>query len=111
VGQASGGDRPSYDELAAVVVGLTARLDELAGRIGEAEADNARLVAENVGLRDENAELRRRWGLDSKNSAKAAVVGRVGQAAADIDAYPQRAQGRQAAGIGGYGAEAGGRGG
>jgi transposase len=53
-----------------VVVGLTARLDDLSGRIDEVEADNARLVAENVALRDENGELRRRLGLNSKNSAK-----------------------------------------
>jgi transposase len=66
-----GGELPSYDELAAVVVGLTARLDELAGRIGGLEADNARLVAENEALCAENAELRRRLGLSSKNSSKA----------------------------------------
>ena len=72
-----GGERPSYDELAAVVVGLTARLDELAVRVGDLEADNARLVAENTALRQENAvlraentELRRRLGLNSKNSSK-----------------------------------------
>jgi transposase len=72
-----GGERPSYDELAAVVAGLTARLDELAVRIGDLEADNARLVAENTVLREENAvlraentELRRRLGLTSKNSSK-----------------------------------------
>ena len=72
-----GDERPSYDELAAVVVGLTARLDELAVRVGDLEADNARLVAENTVLRRENAvlraentELRRRLGLNSKNSSK-----------------------------------------
>jgi transposase len=64
------GELPSYDELAAVVVGLTARLDELSVRIGELEADNARLVAENEALRAENAELRRRLGLTSKNSSR-----------------------------------------
>jgi hypothetical protein len=64
------GERPSYDELAAVVVGLTARLDELSVRVGELEADNARLVAENAVLRVENAELRRRVGLNSTNSSK-----------------------------------------
>jgi hypothetical protein len=48
------GELPSYDELAAVVVGRTARLDELSGRIGVLEADNARLVAENEALRAEN---------------------------------------------------------
>jgi hypothetical protein len=36
-----GGELASYDELAAVVVGLTARLDELSGRIGVLEADNS----------------------------------------------------------------------
>jgi transposase/regulator of replication initiation timing len=79
-----GGERPSYDELAAVVVGLTARLDELAVRVGDLEADNAGLVAENTALRGENAvlraenavlraenaELRRRLGLNSTNSSK-----------------------------------------
>lgn len=52
------------------MVGLTARLDELSGRIGVLEADNARLVAENEALRAENAELRRRLGLTSKESSK-----------------------------------------
>jgi transposase len=72
-----GGDRPSYDELAAVVVALTARLDELAVRVSDLETDNARLVAENTALRQENvvlraenSELRRRLGLNSKNSSK-----------------------------------------
>ena len=72
-----GGERPSYDELAAVVVGLTARLDELSVRVSDLEADNARLVAENTALRRENAvlraentELRRRLGMNSKNSSK-----------------------------------------
>jgi transposase len=65
-----GGEFPSYDELAAAVVGLTVRLDELSVRIGELEADNVRLVAENEALRAENAELRRRLGLTSKNSSK-----------------------------------------
>jgi hypothetical protein len=72
-----GGERPSYDGLAAVVVGLTARLDELSVRVGDLEADNAGLVAENTVLRDENAvlraeniELRRRVGLNSKNSSR-----------------------------------------
>jgi transposase len=72
-----GGERPSYDELAAVVVGLTARLDDLSVRVGGLEADNARLVAENTALREENAalrventELRRRLGLTSKNSSQ-----------------------------------------
>jgi transposase len=72
-----GGERPSYDELAVVVVGLTARLDELSVRVGGLEADNTRLVAENTALRQENAvlraentELRRRLGLNSKNSSK-----------------------------------------
>jgi len=71
------GERPSYDELAAVVVGLTARLDELAVRVSGLEADNARLIAENTALRRENAvlraentELRRRLGSNSKNSSK-----------------------------------------
>jgi transposase len=65
-----GGERPSYDELAAVVVALTARLDELSVRVSDLEADNVRLVAENEALRAENAELRRRLGLTSKNSSK-----------------------------------------
>jgi len=72
-----GGERPSYDELAVVVVGLTARLDELSVRVGDLEADNTRLVAENTALREDNAvlcaengELRRRLGLNSKNSSR-----------------------------------------
>jgi transposase len=72
-----GGERPSYDELAAVVVGLTARLDELSVRVGVLETENAGLVAENTALQQENAvlraenvELRRRLGLNSKNSSK-----------------------------------------
>lgn len=68
--QALGGERPSYDELAGVVVALTARLDEMAARIGVLEADNTRLTAENAALRAENAELRRRLGLNSTNSSK-----------------------------------------
>ena len=70
MGQALGGERPSYDELAAVVVGLTSRLDDLFARVGGLEADNARLVAESTALRAENAEMRRRLGLNSKNSSK-----------------------------------------
>jgi len=77
VWQALGGERPSYDELAAVVVGLSARLDDLSARVGDLEADNARLVAESVVLREENGalrventELRRRLGLNSKNSSR-----------------------------------------
>jgi hypothetical protein len=72
-----GGESPSYDELAAVVVGLTARLDELSARVGDLESDSTRLVAENTALREENAllraengELRRRLGLNSTNSSK-----------------------------------------
>jgi transposase len=72
-----GGERPSYDELAVMVVGLTARLDELAVRVSDLEADNARLVGENTALRQENAvlraeniDLRRRLGLNSTNSSK-----------------------------------------
>ena len=72
-----GGERPSYDELAAVVGRLTARLDELSVRVGDLEADNTRLAAENTALgqenavlRAENTDLRRRLGLNSKNSSK-----------------------------------------
>jgi transposase len=72
-----GGESPSYDELAVLVVGLTARLDELSARVGVLEADNARLVVENTELRRENAvlraentELRRKLGLNSTNSSK-----------------------------------------
>ena len=68
--QVLGGERPSYDELSAVVVGLTARLDNLATRVGDLEAYNAGLVAENVVLREENVGLRRRLGLNSTNSSK-----------------------------------------
>jgi hypothetical protein len=50
-----GGECPSYDELAVVVVGLTARLDELSVRVGGLEAANARLVADNTAPREGNA--------------------------------------------------------
>jgi transposase len=60
-----------------MVVGLTARLDELSARVAGLESDNVRLVAENTELRRENAvlraenaELRRRLGLNSTNSNK-----------------------------------------
>jgi hypothetical protein len=50
-----GRESPSYDELAAVVVGLTTRLDEPSVRVGGLERDNTRLVVENTALRQENA--------------------------------------------------------
>jgi DNA-binding SARP family transcriptional activator len=53
------GGSPSYDELVATVGGLTRRLNELPGRLGLLDADNARLVAENEALRAQNAALRR----------------------------------------------------
>ena len=65
-----GGESPSYDELAVLVVGLTARLDELSTRVAGLEAENTELRRENAVLRAENTELRRRLGLNSMNSSK-----------------------------------------
>ncbi|WP_326642639.1 IS66 family transposase [Streptosporangium sp. NBC_01755] len=64
------GERPSYGELAALVVTLTARLDVLEARVVELEAENAQLKAENAELRAENAELRRQVGRNSRNSSQ-----------------------------------------
>jgi transposase len=52
----TGQQRPSYDELAVLVVVLKGELDELRSRVGDLEA--------------ENAELKRRVGLTSRNSSK-----------------------------------------
>lgn len=80
------GERPSYEELAAIVVGLTARLEELSVRVSDLEAENVWLAAENVvlrgekhALRAENGELRRRLGLNSKKLVETAVVGWAGK--------------------------------
>jgi transposase len=58
-----GDGRPSYDELADLVV-AQARLIEQLG------AEVAQLRADNQSLRAENAELRRRLGMNSSNSSK-----------------------------------------
>jgi transposase len=52
----AGDGRPSYDELAALVVHQAAVIEQLR--------------AEVAALRAENAELKRRWGMDSTNSSK-----------------------------------------
>lgn len=69
--------RPSYDELAAALFDLQERVGRLEAENAELSADNAVLRQENAGLRDrvraleaENADLRRRLGMDSSNSSK-----------------------------------------
>lgn len=58
-----GNERPSYDELAALVVQQAQVINELRVRV-------AALEAENVRLRSENAELKRRLGMNSTNSSQ-----------------------------------------
>jgi transposase len=58
-----GDERPSYDELAALVVAQARLIEELRGEVAQLRADNER-------LRAENAELRRRLGMNSRNSSK-----------------------------------------
>jgi transposase len=59
----TGNERPSYDELAALVVQQAQVINELRVRV-------AALEAENVRLREENAELKRRLGMNSTNSSQ-----------------------------------------
>lgn len=59
----TGNERPSYDELAALVVQQAQVINELRVRV-------AALEAENVRLRAENAELKRRLGMNSTNSSQ-----------------------------------------
>lgn len=80
----AGSEEPSYGELVALVVTLTARLDvlearnaALEARVVELETENARLKTENAelrtensALREENAELRRQLGRNSRNSSQ-----------------------------------------
>lgn len=54
--------RPSYEDLAAEVVGLRSVVERLTARLDAMEADNAQ-------LRAENAELKRRLGQNSSNSS------------------------------------------
>ena len=58
--------RPSYEDLAALVALQAKRIAELEMRIAEFDA----LADEVVRLRADNAELRRRLGLNSSNSSK-----------------------------------------
>jgi transposase len=58
----AGDGRPSYDELAALVVAQARLIEELRGEVGQLRADNEK-------LRAENAELRRRLGMNSRNSS------------------------------------------
>ena len=58
-----GDGRPSYDELAALVVTQARLIEELRGELAQLRADNDK-------LRVENAELRRRLGANSRNSSK-----------------------------------------
>jgi transposase len=59
----TGNERPSYDELAALVVQQAQAINELRVRV-------VALEAENVRLREENAELKRRLGMNSTNSSQ-----------------------------------------
>jgi hypothetical protein len=59
----TGNERPSYDELAALVVQQAQVINELRVRV-------AALEAENVRLRAENAEVKRRLGMNSTNSSQ-----------------------------------------
>ena len=59
----AGDGRPSYDELAALVVTQARLIEELRGELAQLRADNDK-------LRAENAELRRRLGANSRNSSK-----------------------------------------
>ncbi|MGH3598856.1 MAG: DUF6444 domain-containing protein [Pseudonocardiaceae bacterium] len=61
----AGSQRPSYDELLAVVTGVPA----LAARVALLEMDNDDLRAGNAALRAENAALKRKLGTDSTNSS------------------------------------------
>jgi transposase len=56
LGVQTGDERPSYDELAALVVHQAAVIEQLRAEVAE--------------LRAENAELKRRLGMDSTNSSK-----------------------------------------
>lgn len=58
----TGQQRPSYDELAALVLALRGELDELKAQVAE-------LTAENAELKAENAELKRQLGRNSQNSS------------------------------------------
>ncbi len=71
---------PTYEELAALVVALQARIAEQDGRIAELEQQAGGLVAELL---------------------QAAVDRRAGQAGAEVAARPVRAQARWPAGPGG----------
>ena len=59
----AGDGRPSYDELAALVVEQARLIEELRGEL-------ARLRADNETLQAENAELKRRLGMNSTNSSQ-----------------------------------------
>jgi transposase len=55
--------RPSYDELADLVVAQARLIEQLGAEVAQLRGDNER-------LRAENAELRRRLGMNSTNSSK-----------------------------------------
>jgi transposase len=89
----AGDGRPSYDELAALVV-------EQARVIGELRTENDRLRAENERLSARVAELERRLGRNSGNSSlppSADVFTRAGE---EADAQERTTSGRSA-GVGG----------
>jgi regulator of replication initiation timing len=78
-----GSQRSSYDELLALVKGLSARVEALTAKVSLLETENAELRVDNAGLRTENVELRadnaglraenvalkRKLGTDSSNSS------------------------------------------
>jgi transposase len=57
------GERPSYDEVVALVARQARLIEELRGELAQLRADNEK-------LRAENAELRGRLGMNSTNSSK-----------------------------------------
>ncbi|WP_308191030.1 DUF6444 domain-containing protein [Pseudonocardia terrae] len=66
----AGDGRPSYDELAALVLTQGRLIEELRGEVAQLRTDNEKLREDNERLRAENGELRRRLGMNSTNSSR-----------------------------------------